>query len=171
MVETQEEEKVYNWDVMEIGHSAAPLTVDITRERIANYAKSVRNDNPIFFDEAAAKAAGFDGIVAPPTMIYTYAPMRRAEIMNQLGYVSPEQSKEARSTPFAGTEVVFQGVPVLAGDVITSQPTVDRKWESRSGNRFVSFRIVATNQRGEKVVEYLYNVIWEYAQGQKSRNG
>jgi len=171
MVETQEEEKVYNWDVMEIGHTATPLTVEVTKERIANYAKSVRDDNPIFFDEAAAKAAGFDGIVAPPTMLYVYSPMRRAEIMNGLGYVSPEQSKESRSTPFAGTEVMFQGVPVLAGDTITSQPTVDRKWESSSGNRFVSFRIIATNQRGEKVVEYLYNVIWEYAQGQKSRNG
>lgn len=171
MVETQEEENVYNWDVMEIGHTATPLTVEVTKERIANYAKSVRDDNPIFFDEAAAKAAGFNGIVAPPTMLYVYSPMRRAEIMNGLGYVSPEQSKEARSTPFAGTEVMFQGVPVLAGDTITSQPAVDRKWESSSGNRFVSFRIIATNQRGEKVVEYLYNVIWEYAQGQKSRNG
>ena len=171
MVETQEEEKVYNWDVMEVGHSAPPITVDVTKERISNYAKSIRDDNPIYFDEAAAKAAGFDGIVASPSMIYVYAPMRRADIMNHLGYVSPEQSKEARSTPFAGTEVVMQRVPVLAGDTITSHPTVDRTCDSRSGNSFVSFRIGATTQLAEKVVEYLSIVTWEYAQGPKSRSG
>ena len=173
MVEAQspEQEKVYNWDVMEIGHTCPAMTFEITEENIANYAKSVQNTNPIYFDDQAAKAAGFDGIIAPPTMCYTFASMRRAEIMNHHGYVSPEQSVVSpRSTPFAGSEIVFQGMPVRPGDVITSTTTLDNRWETRSGNRFVSFRIVATNQRGEKVVEYLYNIIWEYARTQKSRS-
>lgn len=170
MTETQQEEKVYNWDVMEIGHTCPAMTYEITRENIANYARSVQNSNAIYFDHEAAKAAGLDGITAPPTMCYVYAPMRRAEIMNHNGYVSPEQSQTVpRSTPFAGTEIVFQGPPVRPGDVITSTTTLDNRWETRSGNRFVSFRIVAHNQRGEKVMEYLYNVIWEYARGRKSR--
>ena len=171
MVEAQgQEEKVYNWEVMEIGHEAPPLTIEVTKESIARYATSVQNNNPIYFDDAAARAAGFDGIIAPPTMLYTYSPMRRNEIFNHMGYVSPEQSVTApRSTPFAGTEVVFQGTPVRPGDVITSVSRVDNRWETRSGNRFVSFRVTGHNQRGEKVVEYLYNIIWELARGQKSR--
>ncbi|MBI4311612.1 MAG: MaoC family dehydratase N-terminal domain-containing protein [Chloroflexi bacterium] len=165
------EEKVYNWEVMQIGHTCPPMTFAITRENIANYARSVQNNNPIYFDDAAARAAGFPGIIAPPTMCYVFAPMRRAEVMNYHGYVSPEQAQHnPRSTPFAGTEVVYQGVPVRPGDTITSTSTLDNRWETRTGNRFLSFRVVAHNQRGEKVVEYLYNIIWEYARGQKSRS-
>ncbi|MBI2172246.1 MAG: MaoC family dehydratase N-terminal domain-containing protein [Chloroflexi bacterium] len=168
--QAQEEEKVYNWDVMQIGHTCPPLTVEITRESIANYARSVQNSNPIYVDDAAARAAGLPGVIAPPTMCYAYAPMRRADIMHHHGYVSPEQyAKSPRSTPFAGSDIVFQGVPVRPGDTIMSTSTLDNRWETRSGNRFVSFRVVAHNQRGEKVVEYLYNVIWELARGQKSR--
>ncbi|MEE8442517.1 MAG: MaoC family dehydratase N-terminal domain-containing protein [Dehalococcoidia bacterium] len=171
MTQAGDEEKIYNWDVMEIGHTCPAISVEVTRESIADYASAVQNTNPIYFEDEAARAAGFDGIIAPPTMVYVYAPMRRADIMNHLGYVSPEQSKNPRSTPFAGTEVVFQGMPVRPGDVITSAPRIGNKWESRSGNRFVALTVVAHNQRGEKVVEYNYNIIWEYARGQKSRAG
>lgn len=162
-------EKVYTWEVMEIGHDAPPISMEITKEFIADYCKSVQNNNPIYHDDAAAKEAGLEGIIAPPAMIFAYAPMRRWDIFNSRGYVGPEQSKNPRSTPFAGTEIEFMGVPVRPGDVITSTTQIDRKWESRSGNRFVAFRIVAHNQRGEKAVEYLYNIIWDYARGRKAR--
>ena len=171
MVEAgQQEEKMYDWEVMEIGHTCPPMTVEITKESIANYARSVQNSNPIYYEDEAAKAAGFDGVIGAPTMCYSFAPMRRNVIMNHHGYVSPEQAtKDTRSTPFAGSDIVFQGLPVRPGDAITSTSTLDNRWETRSGNRFVSFRIVAHNQRGEKVVEYLYNIIWELSRGQKSR--
>jgi len=171
MAQAEEEEKVYNWEVMEIGHDAPPVSIEVTRESIADYARAVQDANPIYFDDEAARAEGFDGIIAPPTMCYVYASMRRWDIMNSRGYVGPEQARNPRSTPFVGTEVVYQGVPVRPGDVITSAPRVGNKWESRSGNKFVAFHVVAHNQRGEKVVEYNYNVIWEFARGQKSRAG
>ena len=52
---------------------------------------------------------------------------------------------------------------------MTSVTSIHRTWESRSGNKFVSFRVVGHNQRGEKVCDYLYNIIWEYARGRKVR--
>jgi acyl dehydratase len=169
MTETQEEERLYTWEIMEEGHTVPPISMEVTREFIADYCKSVQDDNPIYCDDDAAKAAGLDGAIAPPTMAHAYAPMRRWDIMEHLGYVGPERSKNPRSTPFAGSEMMFQGVPVRPGDMITSQPTVDRKWISNSGNKFVAFRVVGHNQKGEKVVEYLYSIIWEYSRGQKSR--
>jgi acyl dehydratase len=169
MTETQEEERLYTWEIMEEGHTVPPISIEVTREYIADYCKSVQDDNPIYYDDDAAKAAGLDGAIAPPTMAHAYAPMRRWDIMENLGYVGPERSKNPRSTPFAGCDMMFQGVPVRPGDTITSQPTVDRKWISNSSNKFVAFRVVGHNQRGEKVVEYLYSIIWEYSRGQKSR--
>jgi acyl dehydratase len=92
--------------------------------------------------------------------------------MHARGYISPEEKKvNPRATPFTGTEINFQPVPIRAGDVITSVSRIANRWESRSGNRFVSFGITAQNQRGEQVLDYLYTVMWEYSKGQKSRAG
>jgi acyl dehydratase len=103
-------------------------------------------------------------------MYFIYAPARRLDIMHSHGFISPEEATvDTRSTPFVGTEAHWHGVLVHSGDVITSVAKWANKWESRSGNRFVSIGVEATNQRGEKVVDYLYNIMWEFARGQKSR--
>uniref|UniRef100_UPI0037CC73B9 FAS1-like dehydratase domain-containing protein n=1 Tax=Nocardioides terrisoli TaxID=3388267 RepID=UPI0037CC73B9 len=45
-------------------------TIDtLTSQR---YARAIGDNNPIFFDEAAAKAAGYDGIVVPPNFLPSY---------------------------------------------------------------------------------------------------
>ena len=170
MVDIQQEGRIYNWNVMEIGHDAPPIFEVITKEYIAEFCESVQETNPIYLDEAAAKAAGFPTVVAPPSMVYAYAPMRRWDIFNIRGYLGPEQATSPRSTPFAGSEVFLTGVPVMAGDIITSIVRIDNRWISQRGNKFVTFKIIAHNQRGEKIVEYNYNILWEYYRGQKGRN-
>ena len=171
MLEPQAE-KMYTWDDMEIGHDAPPISVEVTRESIADYARRTQDTNPIYFDDEAARTEGFDSVVASPSMIDRLASSRRVEIMHLRGFIAPEESKiNPRPTPFAGTEICFQEVPVYPGDVITSTAKFERKWESRSGNRFASVRSIGHNQRGEKVADYLYNIIWEYSRGQKSRSG
>lgn len=161
---------IYDWDVMQIGHASPPLFEKITREYIADYCVSVQEMNPLYWEPQAAREAGFPDVVAPPSMIYAYAPMRRWEIFNDLGYLAPEQAPHPRSTPFAGSEVQLTGVPVVAGDVIASTSRLDNRWTSRSGNKFVAFKILMHNQRGEKIGEYNYNIIWEYFRGQKGRS-
>ena len=161
--------KVWTWDMMEPGLASSPYSKEITYESIANYAKSVLNENPIYVDDEAARADGEDGVVGAPTMCFTYAPVRRWELFNERGFLAPEQALEPRSTPFAGTEIAPQEDSVRPGDVITSVTSIARKWESRSGNKFVGFRVVGHNQNGQKVCDYEYNIIWEFTRGQKSR--
>lgn len=165
---TEQEEKIYEWDVAEVGDESPPFIFEVTKERIADYCKAVRYDNPIYLSDEAAREAGFPGIIAPPTMLYTYAPMRRVDLINAKGYVAPEQAKNPRSTPFVSSEITFQGVLVRPGDVITSTTKVVEKFE-RKGNKFITFLITGHNQRGEKVAEYKYTCIWEYAKGRKVR--
>ena len=162
-------EKVYEWDIAQVGDESPPYQVEVTRETIAAYCKAVRYENPVYLDEEAARAAGFPGIVAPPTMIFTFCPMRRMDLMNSHGYLAPEQSQVApRSTPYASADIIFLGALVRPGDAITSTVKVHEKYERR-GNKFITFLVSGKNQREEKVVEYLYTCIWEYAQGQKVR--
>jgi acyl dehydratase len=169
--ESQSQERVYEWEEMEIGHDAPPLAKEITKELISNYARSMEDEAPEYQDDGAAKALGFGGVIAPPGMLFQIGPMRRLDIMHARGYISPEEKKvNPRATPFTGTEINFQPIPIRAGDVITSVTRIANRWESRSGNRFVSFGITAQNQRGETILDYYYTVLWEYSKGQKSRS-
>ena len=154
-------EGVYEWEVAEIGHESPPYVYEVTEEKIIDYCRAVRYENPIYVNDAAAKEMGFPGLFAPPTMFYTYAPQRRQDIMSTLGYIAPEQSEHnPRSTPFVSTDIRFQEGLVRPGDVITSTTKVVDKFE-RKDNKFITFRITAYNQRNEKVAEYDYACLWE----------
>src|SRR5688572_10373963 len=111
MADAHEEEKVWTWEMMEPGLTAEPTTLEVTKEHIQRYAKSIQNMNPIHWDEEAAKKEGFRTIVAPPAMVYQYAPYSRTAIFNERGYRSPEQGSTPRSTPYAGTEIFWTGEP------------------------------------------------------------
>jgi acyl dehydratase len=101
-----------------------------------------------------------------PTMVLTYAPLLREEIAQRQGFVALEESKTARrQTPFAKCEIRWFR-PVRVGDTLTGTRRVLEKYERR-GSRFVTFRIEATNQRGQDVAAYDYTCIFSYAQGQR----
>ncbi len=154
-------EKIYEWDVAQIGDAAPPFVYSVTAESIADYCRAVQYENPIYTNEGAAREAGYAGIFAPATMIYTYAPQRRVDVVATRGYVAPEQSQTApRSTPFVATEVRFQGASVVPGDTVTSVTRVADKFQ-RKDNKFITFRVTAHNQRNELVVEYDYICLWE----------
>ena len=44
---------------------------EVGREKIRDFATAIGDFNPIYHDEAAAKAAGYDDIIAPPTFLTT----------------------------------------------------------------------------------------------------
>lgn len=162
LVEPLTEEQIkslplYDWDVAQIGHSAPPLELEITAERIANYCLAVRNTNPIYTDPEAARKGPFGEIVAPPAFLFKAAPMRRNEVMHAMGYASPEE-KGDRSTPYAKAFAEFQR-PIRLGDVITSTVTLEEKYERR-GNQFITWRIRGHNQHGEDIGTYAYTIIW-----------
>ena len=60
-----DEEVVYTWDVMEIGHSAPPLTIEITEDYISSYSNSIQNNNRQHHDTSVAQSQGFQNLVAP----------------------------------------------------------------------------------------------------------
>jgi len=57
-------------DRAQIGRSWGPWDVEIDRWRLKLLAKSMGETRPIYVDEDAARAAGYRGIVAPPTLPY-----------------------------------------------------------------------------------------------------
>ncbi len=155
-----EEERRWEYDVVEIGQASQSTHVEVTGELIAAYAEAVRNDNPAY--QQGDRVPDF----AMPTTILRVAPLRRGDIAANNGFVAQEHAKENPfQTPFAKCEVRWFA-PLCAGDSITSFGHIVDKYERR-GNKFVTIRVEASNQRGERVGEYDYTCIFEYAKGQK----
>lgn len=162
---TETQERLWDYDAVAPGQDGPVTVVTLSAEHIAAYASVAQNPDPRF--HASAKNAEYAGaLVAMPTMVLTYAPLMRPEIAEHQGFVALEESKTARrQTPFAKCEVRwFQ--PVRAGDTLTGTRRVLEKYERR-GSRFVTFRIEASNQRGEPVAMYDYTCIFSYAKGQQ----
>lgn len=52
-----------------IGHTFKPFTTVVEAGKVKLFCKAIGEDDPIHTDEAAAKAAGYPGIVAPLTFL------------------------------------------------------------------------------------------------------
>lgn len=150
----EQQEKLWDYEAAQPGQAGRPTVVPITDDNISEYARL--SQNPGYCG----------GPLAMPTMVLSYAPLLRDDIAENNGFVALEQSKTARrQTPFAKCEIRWFR-PVSAGDTITAGRRVLEKYERR-GSKFVTFRIEAANQQRERVAEYNYTCIFEYARGQR----
>jgi acyl dehydratase len=57
-----------------VGQTSEPLTLDVERGHIRRFAEAIGDANPIYVDEAAARAAGHPRIPAPPTFAAALRP-------------------------------------------------------------------------------------------------
>jgi meromycolic acid (3R)-3-hydroxyacyl-[acyl-carrier protein] dehydratase HadA len=53
-------------------HYRYPDYYEVGREKLREYALAVKNDDPAFFEEKAAAALGYDGLLAPLTFISVF---------------------------------------------------------------------------------------------------
>jgi acyl dehydratase len=158
-------EKLWEYEAVEAGQEGPATVVTLTPEHIAEYARIAQNPDPRY-DVSGGSGEYGGALVAMPTAVLTYAPLLREEIAERSGFVALEESKTARrQTPFAKCEIRWFR-PVRAGDTLTGRRRVLEKYERR-GSRFVTFRIEASNQRGEPVAVYDYTCIFSYAKGQR----
>ena len=56
-----------------IGKTWPSASFEVEAARIDSYANAVGEDNPLYHDAAAAKAAGFRDLVAPPMFCVVYS--------------------------------------------------------------------------------------------------
>ena len=52
-----------------IGQESEPRVLEVEKGAIIKFAQAIGDDNPIFNDEAAARASHYGGLVAPPTFL------------------------------------------------------------------------------------------------------
>jgi acyl dehydratase len=127
-----------------IGKTYDPATYAVGREKIREYAAAVGETNPLHFDLDAARAAGYDDLVAPPMFAVVYS---AKAVMPAI--FDPEVGINFAMMVHAAQEFVW-GPVVVGGDEIRSQATV-KDISKRGGMSFYVFETVSENHRGETV--------------------
>lgn len=135
-------------DRKHIGYAPPHLSWDVEKGRIAFFVKVIGLTDPIHTDEAAARAAGYRGIVAPPTFIFA-APGDSGETMKLIETLEIDLGKVLH-----GEQRFDYHAPVCAGDTLCFQSKVIDIYDKKGGAlEFVVNDTTVTNQFGERVAD------------------
>lgn len=132
-------------DTAAAGKSFPPFEYEVGREKIREYATAVGFGEPVHFDPAAAREAGFRDVVAPPMFCVVYS----------AGALGPALFDPEVGMDFArmvhGAQAFEWGEPVCSGDLITTTATC-ASIEERDGKGFYVFESVSLNGEGLETV-------------------
>ena len=138
----------------QIGQLVGPaITAEITARDAQRYAMAVDDLNPVYFDEAAAHAAGYRTLTVPPTFLgHVVAATRPLGDLRDDGlYRGGPRLKLGLDRVMAGGDAWGFVEPAYVGDVVTAESRLAEIVE-RSGSKgpFVTTVVetVFTDQRG-----------------------
>jgi acyl dehydratase len=118
---------------------------EVGREKIAEFADAIGDDNPVYRDPAAAQALGYPDVIAPPTFPIVITMKAAAQIITD-----PELGLDY-SRVVHGEQRFSYTRPVRAGDrlqVVASVETI----RAAAGNDLLTTRGEVTTVDGEHVV-------------------
>ena len=152
-----------------IGVEGPAMVLEVEKTNSRMFARSVGHSDPIFYDEAAAKARGYRSIVAPPGFLGT--PIFRP---GSAGGPPVEAGGRGFSVPYkrvlnGGTDYEYfpdapDGDSICAGDTITARSKVAGFEEATGslGPMLITRRETTyTNQHG-KIVAKMYGTMIQY---------
>ncbi|MDP1685216.1 MaoC family dehydratase N-terminal domain-containing protein [Hydrogenophaga sp.] len=131
-----------------IGHLLQPSVLTVDRTRLQYFAKAIGEQNPLYLDLAAAQAAGYPDLPAPPTFLFAA----------ELDSGANDQLLADLAIPLSkllhGEQSFRYHQPVCAGDTVTVQSTISHIYEKKGGQlEFAVKDSRVTNQRGDLVAE------------------
>jgi acyl dehydratase len=122
---------------------AAPYLVG--REKVREFARAVFATNPINLDPDAARAAGYDDVVAPPTFAVVVQEQTLAQLL-----ADPESGIDF-SRVVHGDQRFTSTRPIVAGDRLTATLTVSSV-KTLGAHSIVTAESAVTDASGDHVV-------------------
>ncbi|MDO8440613.1 MAG: MaoC family dehydratase N-terminal domain-containing protein [Polaromonas sp.] len=136
-----------------IGYEVPPTLWDVEKGRIRFFAEVIGAADPIYLDAAAAKAAGYRNVVAPPTFIFG-AESDSGVLMKLLDTLKIDLRKVLH-----GEQRFDYHAPVCAGDTLRFQTRISDIYDKKGGAlEFVVNDTKVTNQLDEHVAD-LHSVL------------
>lgn len=139
-------------DTKFIDRKYSPVTYEVCKEKIKEYARAVGDLNPLYVDEEQAKNSQYGRIIAPPLFAAIYA---REALENWI--FDSELSLNLLMMVHGEQEFEFFKV-VKAGDVITTEGRIAEIYEKK-GLDFISLETISTNQQGEVVTRAIWKMV------------
>jgi acyl dehydratase len=130
-----------------IGLESEERFADVEKGQLRLFAKATGERNPIYFDEDAAKAAGYPTMPAPPTFAFclaSLAPQARGSLRDMNIPIEKVLHGEQQFTYHK---------PIFAGDRIRIKTRVIDIYDKKGGAlEFVVTETTSQNQKGELCV-------------------
>jgi acyl dehydratase len=123
-----------------IGRESEPVLHEVEKGAIRRFADALGDPNPIYVDEAAARAAGFPSLVAPPTFAVALTSNERFRHSLDLG---------TRSI-LHGEQQFEYARPILAGDRIVVRSRVADVQERAGASGPMDVLVLEDEGRDEK---------------------
>lgn len=131
-----------------IGSSLGATHADVEKGRLRFFAKAIGETDPVYTDEAAAKAAGYKSLPVPPTFLMCLQGEGR-DLVEQLNVYGFDLGRVLH----AEQEFVYHQ-PAVAGDVLTFDTRIADVYDKKGGAlQFVVNETRVTNQDGEHVAD------------------
>ena len=135
-------------DRRHIGSELPPFTVEVERGRLRFFAQATGQTDPVYLDEAAARAAGHPDLPVPPTFFFCL----------EMDAPNPGLLREQLGLDIARILHGEQGFTfhrlAHAGDRLTFRQRIDDIYDKKGGAlEFIVRSTQVSNERGEAVAE------------------
>jgi acyl dehydratase len=135
-------------DKRHIGHQLPAFAVEVEKGRLRFFAKATGQADPVYTDEAAARAAGHPSLPVPPTFFFCL----------EMESPNPAALRELLGIDYRrilhGEEGFTFHRMAYAGDTLTYRPRVADIYDKKGGAlEFVVRQTTVHNQRDELVAE------------------
>lgn len=124
----------------------------VGREKVREFASAVLSTSPLNFDPAAATAAGYPDVVAPPTFAVVIQERTLAQLL-----AAPDANIDF-SRVVHGDQRFTYTRPIVAGDELTAQLTVSSV-KTLGGHSMVTADSVITDASGAHVVTAISTLV------------
>ncbi len=140
-----------------IGHQLPPAVLPIERTRLRFFAKAIGETDPVYHDVAAANAAGYPDLPAPPTFLFAA----------ELDAGVTDKLLEDLGIPLAnllhGEQSFTYHRPVCAGDTVTVRSAITDIYDKKNGAlEFVVKASRVTNQNEILVAELSTTIVYRH---------
>lgn len=123
-----------------VGHETQPQTETVSADVVRQFADAIADESPVYRDEAAARAAGFAAIPAPPTFVSRYI----------VSFAEAGLDTEHSQVLHGEQEYLYER-PIGVGDALSVRHRIASIRQSR-GMALMSIEQLCDSANGERVV-------------------
>ena len=138
-----------------IGRSFTPVTAHVEPGRLRYFLNTLGEQNPVYRDEAAARAAGYSATPAPPTYLFCLELMDAERPFEFLTELNIDLARVLH-----GEQRFSYHAPVVVGDTLTFQSRVTDVTDKKGGAMtMVVVETAVTNQHGAHVADTARTIV------------